>query len=69
VHVQGIDRYVKRKKLDPLETYVPLNLEIYHKTCLYGAQLEMQLLFVQGIDRYVMRKKLDPLETYLPLNF
>jgi hypothetical protein len=25
--MQGIDRYVKRKKLDPLETYVPLVLE------------------------------------------
>jgi hypothetical protein len=24
---QGLDRYVKKKKLDPLDTYVPLVLE------------------------------------------
>jgi hypothetical protein len=26
-HLQGIERYVKKKKLDPLDTYVPLVLE------------------------------------------
>lgn len=25
--LQGLDRYVKKKKLDPLDTYVPLVLE------------------------------------------
>ncbi|KAF6254920.1 hypothetical protein COO60DRAFT_272556 [Scenedesmus sp. NREL 46B-D3] len=50
-HGQGIDRYVKRKKLDPLDTYVPLVLEARERL----ATLDTVFVTAPTVARQLMR--------------